>query len=74
MAVRTLRAAAAPRISRPVVAVEADTRKGGFTARFNLSKKSGIRMTAPNGAEYYFSVDTIRSLAGKLSELADAAK
>lgn len=68
MAVKTLRKRITARGG--VVAVEATTRKEGYTARFNLSKKSGIRMTAPNGAKYYFSVSTIRSLADKLAELA----
>lgn len=71
MATKTLRKRVTARGG--VVAVEATTRKEGFTAKFNLSKKSGIRMIAPNGASYYFSVSTIRSLAGKLAELADAA-
>ncbi len=71
MAVKTLRKSVTTRGA--AVAVEATTRQDGYAVRFNLSKKSGIRMTSPSGAAYYFSVSTIRSLASKLAELADAA-
>jgi hypothetical protein len=71
MATKTLRKTVTTR--GDIVAVEATTRKDGFAVRFNLSKKSGIRMVSPSGAAYYFSVSTIRSLADKLAELADSA-